>query len=172
MKLIVISSPVSVPNEIGIIESLFENGLEIFQIHKSNFSEEETQNYIQQFPQKYHNKIFLHSRFPKFHSLKELEDYKEKYEYAFLSPIFDSISKVGYKSNFDLQEIKSFLQKQKALPFGEGLGGASIIALGGIDETKIEICRQLGFAGVAVLGAIWNSKNPVEKFNTIQQLCD
>ena len=174
MKLIVISHPIVFPNEHRVIESLFENGLEIFHIHKPSFSEQEIQNYIQQFPQKYHSRIFLHSQFPKFHSLKELESLpltpSQGRGIIFLSPIFDSISKTGYKSKFDLKEIKSFLQKQKALPFGEGLGGA-LIALGGINESKIEICRELGFAGVAVLGAIWNSENPLEKFLRIKEKC-
>ena len=165
MRLIVISPTKNISNEIEIVNSLFENGLEIFHIHKPNFSQQEIQNYIQQFPEKYQSWIFLHSQFPKFHSLKELEDYKEKYEYAFLSPIFDSISKVGYKSNFDLQELK----RKFPLLSGEGQGG--VIALGGIDESKIETCRQLSFAGVAVLGVIWQSENPLEKFLRIKEKC-
>ena len=164
MKLIVISHPTVFPNEHRVIESLFENGLEIFHIHKPNFSEQEIQNYIQQFPQKYHSRIYLHSQFPKFHSLKELENHKEKYEYAFLSPIFDSISKKDYKSNFDLHELKN-----SPLLARRGVGG-EVFALGGIDESRIEICRELGFAGVAVLGAIWHSKNPIEKFIRIKKI--
>ena len=168
MKLIVISPVSNVPSETETVTALFESGLEIFHIHKPNFSEQEIQKYIQQFPNKYHNRFFLHSDFPKFHSLKELEDCKEKYEYAFLSPIFDSISKAGYKSKFShrlhgLSQIKSELIS--------AIIGKNIISLGGIDEDKIETCRQLGFAGVAVLGAIWNNKNPVEKFKQLNCLC-
>ena len=100
MNLIVISDPSTIPNEHEIINSLFEEGLEIFHIHKPSFSKEETDNFIQQIPSNYHNKIFLHADFPKFHSLQELEECKEEYEYVFLSPIFDSISKVEYKSKF------------------------------------------------------------------------
>ena len=165
MKLIVISHPTFFPNEHRVIESLFENGLEIFHIHKPNFSEQEIQNYIQQFSEKYHSRIFLHSEFPKFHSLKELEECKEKYGHAFLSPIFDSISKIGYKSNFDLYELK------KKVPSLLVEGQRGVIALGGIDEDKIEICRELGFEGVAVLGAIWNNKNPLKKFLRIKEKC-
>ncbi len=165
MKLIVISPPTVFPNEHRVIESLFENGLEIFHIHKPSYSKEETETFIQQIPSKYHNRIALHSHFPKFHSLKELEDCKEKYEYAFLSPIFDSISKVGYKSNFDLQTLQSRVLGTKLLKC------KNIIALGGIDEDKIETVRELGFAGVAVLGAIWNSENPIEKFKRIKEKC-
>src|ERR1039458_7901787 len=123
MKLIIISSPVAVPNEHEIINSLFEEGLEIFQLHKPDFSKDEMKQFVQQIPFKYHNKIALHSSFPKFHSLKELEEHKEKYEYAILSPIFDSISKTGYKSKFDLQELKKIVPSLS----GEGQGG--VIAL-------------------------------------------
>ena len=168
MKLIVISHSTFFPNEHRVIESLFENGLEIFHIHKPNYSKQEIQNYIQQFPEKYQNKIYLHSAFRKFHSLKELENYKEKYEYAFLSPIFDSISKVGYKSKFS-HELHEFTRNK--LEKISVVSGKKIIALGGVDEDKIEICRQLGFAGVAVLGAIWNSENPQEEFLRIKEKC-
>lgn len=178
MKLIVLSPPENFPNEKEIIISLFENGLEIFHLHKPNFSKEEIRpgesvlwrikNFIQQFPEKYQDKIFLHSDFPKFHSLEELENYKGKYEYTFLSPIFDSISKPGYKSKFS-HELHEFSRIK--LELIRAISGKNIIALGGIDEDKIKICRELGFAGVAVLGAIWKSENPVEKFKKIQRLC-
>ncbi len=166
MKLIVISNPTALPNEINLANKLFENGLEIFHIHKPSHSKEETETFIQQIPQKYHSRIASHSRFPKFHSLKELEDCKEKYEYAFLSPIFDSISKVGYKSKFS-HRLHKFSQIKSELI--SAISGKNIIALGGIDEDKIETCRKLGFAGVAVLGAIWQSKNPLEKFKRIKE---
>lgn len=159
MKLIVISSPAPVPNEHTFINSLFEEGLKIFHIHKPNFSKQEIKNFIQKIPSKYHNRIVLHSDFPKFHSIEKLTAHKGKYEYAFLSPIFDSISKTGYKSNFELQDLK------------ENVAGKNLIALGGIDESKIETCRELGFAGVAVLGAIWNNSSPVEKFKRIKEKC-
>jgi thiamine-phosphate pyrophosphorylase len=166
MKLIVISSPENSSDEIEIVSALFENGLEIFHIHKPNFSKEETKNFIHQIPSKYHNKIFLHSDFPKFHSLEELENYKMKYDYAFLSPIFDSISKVGYKTSHEFHELtRNKLEKIRVI------SGKNIIALGGIDEDKIETCFELGFAGVAVLGAIWNSASPIEKFKRLKLLC-
>lgn len=183
MKLIVISSPIAVPNEYEIINSLFENGLEIFQIHKPAFSEEKIKNYIQQIPSEHHNRIFLHYKFPKFHSLEELKrnfparlnrhllknTIINRGTYFFLSPIFDSISKQGYKSKFDLHELKMFLQKQN--PLSNGGRRWEVFALGGIDEDKIKICREVGFAGVAVCGAIWKSKNPVEKFLKIKEKC-
>ena len=154
-------------NEQEIINSLFEAGMEVFQVHKPLFSEKEIQNYIQKIPAKYHNKITLHSQYLKFHSLKELEVCKEKYEYVFLSPIFDSISKSGYKSAFDLDELKN-----SPLIFSRRGAGGEVFALGGIDEDKIELVSELGFDGVGVLGALWSNKNPIEKFKQLFSLCN
>ena len=133
MKLIVISSPTPVPNEHEIINSLFEEGLEIFHVHKPDFSKQEIKDFIQQIPSKYHNRIALHSDFPKFHSLEELKAHKEKYDYAFLSPIFDSISKEGYKSKFSHRLHRTSQIKSELI---SAISGKYIIALGGIDEDK------------------------------------
>jgi thiamine-phosphate pyrophosphorylase len=175
MKLIVISPASAVPNEHEIITSLFEEGLEIFHIHKPDFSKEEIKHFVQQIPFKYHDRIALHSAFPKFHSLQELEACSlpggEGWggaEYAFLSPIFDSISKVGYKSKFS-DRMNKFLKMQPGLL--SAIRGKNIIALGGIDEDKIVLARKIGFTGVAVLGAIWNSKDPLGKFKRIKAKC-
>lgn len=167
MKLIVISPSVSLQNEHQLVNSLFEEGLDIFHIHKPDFSEQEIKNFISRIPEKNHGKIFFHTDFPKFHSLPVvLPPGTTMY---FLSPVFDSISKQGYKSKFNLQELKIFLQKQKIL--SDENSRSEAIALGGIDEDKIQLCSALGFAGVAVCGAIWQNNNPLEKFKKLKTLC-
>ncbi len=162
MKLIVISNPTNFKDEQALLCSLFEAGMECFHVYKPLFSKEEVQNYIQEIPSQYHNKIVVHSDYFKFHSLKEMEDCKEEYDYAFLSPIFDSISKAGYKSKFDLKELKSSPLLRRGV-------GAEVIALGGIDENTIEEAISLGFDGAAVLGAIWMSEDPLKSFITLQK---
>lgn len=157
--LIVISNPLPIKGEHKIINQLFDEGLVFFHLYKPSFSKEETENFIQQISIEYRNKIVLHSKYLKFHSIKELEGCNEKYDYAFLSPIFNSISKAGYKSNYDLRVIKGFLKNRNE----------KIIALGGIDEDKIDAVKNLGFQGIALLGAIWQSENPVEKFKRIKE---
>lgn len=157
--IIIISNTTPIKDEHEIIHQLFDEGLEIFQLYKPSFSKEETENFIQQISVEYRNRIVLHSNYLKFHSLNELEDCEEKYDYAFLSPIFDSISKAGYKSNYDLKEIKVFFKNRNE----------KIIALGGIDEDKIDTVKDLGFSGIALLGAIWQTENPVEKFKRIKE---
>ena len=162
MKLIVISSPTPFPNEHQVIESLFENGLDIFDVHKPGYSKEHIEDFLKKIPLTYSDRVVLHSQIPSFHSLEEIDEYKADYHYAYLSPIFDSISKKGYRSAFDLKTLGSSLRQLKR----------NLIALGGIDEDKIEIVRELGFAGVAVLGAVWNGKYPIEKFRQIKEKCE
>lgn len=76
-------------------------------------------------------------------------------DYLFLSPIFDSISKYGYRSKFDPDTLKSFLNSTDK----------QIIALGGVDADRVSSCRKMGFAGVALLGYIWNkSEEAISRF--------
>ncbi|MDF1674850.1 MAG: thiamine phosphate synthase [Vicingaceae bacterium] len=157
--IIVISNPTAIKDEYSIIHQLFEQGLESFHIYKPDFSSEQIAEFKQKISAKYHSKIVLHEEYFKFHSLKELENCKEKYDYAFLSPVFDSISKAGYKSQLNLKEVSNVLKNKKD----------KIIALGGIDEDKINTIKAIGFSGIALLGTIWKSDNPVEKFKQIKE---
>lgn len=70
------------------------------------------------------------------------------YTYYLLSPVFDSISKEGYTSRFSKYELTEFLHAYPEL---------EVIALGGISDKNAKECRSMGFAGVAVLGYIWNA---------------
>lgn len=81
------------------------------------------------------------------HSLREISEYSS-FDYVTLSPIFDSISKQGYRTSFPeekLQELSAFLKESTI----------SVIALGGITPTRFPLLRQLGFKGAAMLGALW-----------------
>jgi len=98
-----------------------------------------------------------------FHSLGQLDEDYGSLDYAFLSPMFDSISKSKYYSaGFDTEELRTTL---KALHF-------PVIALGGIDDNKISRLHKLGFKGAAILGAIWNSEDPINEFIKIQKECE
>jgi thiamine-phosphate pyrophosphorylase len=92
-----------------------------------------------------------------FHATKDVLKSRRKYEYVFLSPVFDSISKQGYTSNFTSDELNVFLKKTKQ----------RVIALGGINDKNIKISKQVNFSGAAVLGYIWESKKPVECYKKL-----
>ena len=74
--------------------------------------------------------------------------YKDSYDYLLLSPIFDSISKVGYRSAFSLEELERAARA--------GIIDERVIALGGVTLEKIPILEALNFGGVAMMGAVYN----------------
>jgi thiamine-phosphate pyrophosphorylase len=75
---------------------------------------------------------------------------KNEYDYLFLSPIFDSISKNGYKSIYSGEELQDASNR--------GIIDDKVIALGGVKLDKIEYLRKLHFGGVAMIGGIYNRK--------------
>ena len=88
------------------------------------------------------------------HTTAELRD-KEQYDYCFLSPIFNSISKQGYSSPFTGGEIEAATLT--------GIIDHRVIALGGIDENTITRLPHGAFGGAAFLGAVWQDFS-VDKF--------
>lgn len=92
-----------------------------------------------------------------FHSTEEVFKNEINYEYVFLSPVFDSISKQGYKSNFDAEDLRLFIEGNKN----------KVVALGGINQYNIRKVKEIGFSGAAVLGFIWRSKTPVGNYKKL-----
>lgn len=80
------------------------------------------------------------------HSFEEVVRYKEECDYLFLSPIFDSISKRGYRSNFSHDELLNASNK--------GIIDNKVIALGGVTPDKINYLSSLHFGGIAMMGAV------------------
>ncbi len=95
------------------------------------------------------------------HSLDEVAA-STNMEYCFLSPIFDSISKSGYASNFTKEVL---LQARK-----DGIINKNVIALGGITVDKIFQVKEYGFGGVAILGSAW--KDGVAQLDIIKQMME
>lgn len=190
--LIIISPEEDLNNELSILNQLFEAGLECFHLRKPTKNKEEVVAYLNQIDSKFHQKIVLHTfhelvnefnlkgihfsenmriqhidhpsqyfinlnMFGKtisssFHEIKEVEDGYFEFDYHFLSPVFDTISKENYHGrNFNVTEVDK-----------------DIIALGGITTENINQLKDLGYIGAAVLGSIWNAKNPVEYFKNLR----
>ena len=84
---------------------------------------------------------------------KEMLSETLNFDYCFLSPVFNSISKTGYSGKkFHINDIQQH-----------------VIALGGIDSAKIPLAYNMGFSGAAVLGAVWQQEDPTHSFIKIQQ---
>lgn len=156
--LVLISYPTFIKEEVNILKSLCKKGLEEFQIYKPGFSPSEIHQYIKTLPPEIVSKTTWHQDMLKFHSIKEVEDCKIEFNRAFISPVFNSISKKGYESLYDLPTLASFVKSTKR----------PLYALGGIDETNISIIKKMGFSGCGILGAIWKHKDPINNFIKIK----
>ncbi len=183
MKIIAITPPHAVENEVVIIRQLFEKGVDIVHLrkHQSDIEGEDVNAYLREilsaltfaersriiihdYPQLYYEYslkgIHINKNITSFpedytgfktrscHSLVEIQKYKSEYDYLFLSPVFDSISKSEYKSSI----TDAMLQKASL----EGLIDERVIALGGVTFDKIPYLQSLNFGGVAMIGGIYD----------------
>jgi thiamine monophosphate synthase len=83
------------------------------------------------------------------------------FDYVFLSPIFDSISKTGYPAaSFDEEALV------------QTLAGAAcdVVALGGLDARTALSAARTGFAGAALLGCLWGPSvdDPVTELRAVR----
>lgn len=86
-----------------------------------------------------------------FHAKEDIKNCSVDFDYVLLSPVFSSISKVGYTGKgFDVTDLNEF-----------------VIGMGGINENTLQATFDLGFKGVGVLGGIWNTENALESFKII-----
>lgn len=92
------------------------------------------------------------------HSVDRLEQWMNVFNYCFYGPVFDSISKVGYKKMRSIQLNllrKTYLRK--------------IIGVGGINYKNLNIIHKTGFDGCGLLGYIWKEpKMAIINFNKIK----
>ena len=81
------------------------------------------------------------------HSLEAIEQLPCKADYVFLSPIFQSISKVDYPSAFSVESLTHFFEnRQSTVP---------VLALGGVSNDNIKTTQAIGFQGYALMGSVW-----------------
>jgi thiamine-phosphate pyrophosphorylase len=189
-KLILITAPEMREGETEVITALFEKGLQILHLRKPGSSLYEMRLLLNSIPKKFHRRIVIHSHYrlanecnlkgihltektrkkklppsfnkrkhtlsASFHAIIEIRKAKRKYNYLFLSPTYNSISKKGYKSHLKEEELQQLLREKK-----------NVIALGGITPGVISNIRNLGFAGAASLGYIWESKDPLRSYKEL-----
>jgi thiamine-phosphate pyrophosphorylase len=94
------------------------------------------------------------------HSIEVFNQLPLGFNYAFLSPIYTSISKPEYSSKINLSESLT-----KRTNFN-----TKLVALGGITTENILLTLKNGFDDVALLGTIWNTAKPTENFIACRQI--
>lgn len=88
-----------------------------------------------------------------FHKLTDVTSDKRTYSYAFLSPVFDSISQSSLSAGFSRRALL-ILTPQAKQP---------IYALGGIGVDKLATVAENGFHGAALHGCLWESDEPAHE---------
>ena len=188
MKIIAITAPKMIDEDAYLISNLLKIGIHSIHLRKPEATINECRQLLTKLTKEERAKIIIHD-YPELytefslkgihinknitslpdsyngfktrscHSFEEITKYKHEYNYLFLSPIFDSISKAGYKSRFSKEEL---LQASTS-----GIIDHKVIALGGITLDMIPNLKQLNFGGIAMIGGIYNTNalNQLQKIN-------
>jgi thiamine-phosphate pyrophosphorylase len=188
---IAITLPEIIDGEHLAIVSLLKNGVSYVHVRKPNATAKEIEGYLNQFDNSIHDRITLHGheqlaleyglggihtknditqysnnlkRFSKScHSIAEVTECPAQYEYVFLSPIFDSISKQGYISTLNHHKLNQFLKHKNPK-------SPKVIALGGLDEQTVPKAKMMGFDGFALLGGLWSGEKNIDIEKTLMNL--
>lgn len=198
MELILISPSGRKDTELPYLLNMFENGLMTYHLRKTRFSTRELRNFIAEIPEKYHNRIVIHTH----HELARRFNLKGVY-------ISRSHKKRRYRTWFNLlctrmtgkkilvsqtvRSIESMLDHHPLYdyvflsPVFDSLSGNyqaaftegelrnvmkqtkyHTIARGGIHVGTIAEAHKLGFKGVAFYSGIWKKEKPLEEFKKIR----
>jgi len=189
--IIIITSEKIVPNETKVINELFQEGLDLLHIRKPFMNLEEMKDFIQKINSEFHHRLVLHSHYDlaesynisrhhfreisrqnelyksftdktistSVHDIETFNELNEDWEYAFISPVFPSISKKEYGKNSNvLHDIKN-----------RNNSNIKLIALGGIHGNNINEVLNDNVDGVALLGAVWESDQPLNVYRKCRQ---
>lgn len=129
---------------------------EDFGIERFHFSEKERKN-LAQFPARFSKPCRYKSTAT--HSIEDFNSL-ENFDYAFLSPVYKSISKENYLPRKDLFEELKLRTNQHT----------KVVALCGIDSENICEVLKKGFDDIALLGSIWKNENPLKQFKLCQKI--
>ncbi|MGB3063526.1 thiamine phosphate synthase [Sphingobacterium thalpophilum] len=88
------------------------------------------------------------------HQIQKFNTLEDCWDYAFLSPVFPSISKSGYGERDTVLDQLAFRSNFNV----------NLIALGGITATNCLLALQAGVDGIALLGSLWCQPDPIQNF--------
>jgi len=158
MKIALISSPENFAGEHEMLEQMFEHGLQTLYARKPGMPETLLERWMMAFDLKWHSRIL--SWPGSAHSFEELKQISEDAEICFLSPIFDSISKIGYKAKYNAEQLKEGIKEWRFFQEKQNRK-QKLFALGGIETSNLAKLAELGFDGAAILGTVWHNPDPV-----------
>lgn len=172
-KIIIITAERELPDESDKIRLLLDAGADFVHIRKPMSQPRYVDSLLNAIPAHYRKRLKLHDNYDlavkygtgihlnsrntdvplsvknvsrSCHSLNEISQCRTM-DYVTLSPVFDSISKSGYKAEKSLLSVN-----MAAFPI-------NVIALGGVTLSNLDILKRQGFAGAAFLGSVWDTGN-------------
>ncbi|MDO8540647.1 MAG: thiamine phosphate synthase [Opitutaceae bacterium] len=196
MKLVVITPEAIDPREPAVLGALFAAGLERCHVRKPFASCEELTTWVRAVPAEFRARLVLHQHHDlvaelalrgchwrddahaslispadggltsrSCHDLATLRAALGRFDSVLVAPIFPSISKPGHgpRADFPPAKISELLATRTVME-----RHTAVIALGGITAENAPRCADLGFDGVAVLGAVWHAADPVRAFAQLQ----
>ncbi len=190
MRIVVISPESEDPREAAAIDGLLASGLELYHVRKPSWTGAEIESWLRRLPQGWRKRLILHGH-PEIaaglglgghhdrdrtdhpsragfsrscHDLASLRRHLPAYRAILFGPVFPSISKPGYRPapDFPWEGLKALLARKKLE------SGARVLAIGGVSAARLARCKDLGFDGAAVLGAVWRERDPVAAYAGIR----
>jgi thiamine monophosphate synthase len=180
--LAVITSPGDIPGETEHLEGLLEAGVEKLHLRKPG---EGVEGLLERLAPRWASRLVAHGSVElakrygvpqvhgaasgrnglalstSVHSWGELRRLPPGLAYAFISPVFDSISKPGYLASGDLLTMPS-----EPLP-------CKAVGMGGVSADTIEMMLTRGWTGAALLGWIWEKpREAVSRFEQVKKIID
>ncbi len=199
MKLILISPSERKDSELPYLLNMFEKGLQTYHLRKTKFSTRELRNFIAEIPEKYHNRIVIHTHHElamkfnlkgvyvsrshkkrKYRTWLRMQWFKLKKRKLQVSAAVRSIeSLLDYNSKYDyvlLSPVFDSLSGNFQAGFTEhDLKNAlkntkyNAFARGGISIDNIQKAYELGFKGVVFYSGIWKTSNPLQEFLRVKE---
>ena len=162
---------------------LLDAGLDRYHVRKPQWSTAEYAALIEQIPADMHARLSIHqayslaeaygvaihlkaaswhpsARSRSLHRLESLAQQLDGFEYAFLSPVFASISKQGYAPQWPASQLRDVVTAPR---------NARLYALGGISAANAKQALECGFDGVVLHGSLWHAADPLRAFQAVQK---
>jgi thiamine-phosphate pyrophosphorylase len=190
MQIVVFSPQSADPREISAMEGFFGAGLSRYHVRKPGWTAPSLGSWLRSLPVDWRPRLIVHGHRElaaelglggwhdrdladdggprgssrSCHDLPSLRRHLPVYGTLIFGPVFPSLTKPGYgpQARFPWDELASLLKA------GRTRSDARVLAIGGVSAGGLARCRELGFDGAAVLGAVWSGADPLRAYREIR----
>ncbi|WP_055437202.1 thiamine phosphate synthase [Lacinutrix algicola] len=190
--IVLIAPENDIPNEIEILNQLFQEGLEYYHLRKPNKDYQAHCDYLNKIDKQHHNKIVVHYHHElvndfnlkgiHFQEQKRIDNIDNPGRYFKNLSLFGKTISSSFHEPKDLEDcyfefdyhllspIFSSISKKgyNGRGFDVNTIDKTIIGMGGVTVGNLSAFDTLGYNGVGVLGGIWKSDTPVAVFKKMK----